>query len=98
AEDAGIRGGADRAVEVGALDPAVQPDDEREAPDHDRRARDEDPRLPERLAEEAEDPQPEDLAEHPGGELDDIAERREPVARHRQPGHAASPLFAPSIT
>ena len=49
------------------------------APDHDRRAEDQDAGLAQRLAEEAEDAQAEDLAEDARGELDDVAERGEPV-------------------
>ena len=54
AEDARVRGGAHRAVEVRALDPALEAEDEREAPDHERRAEDQDAGLAQRLAEEVE--------------------------------------------
>src|SRR3712207_8008483 len=46
---------ADGAVEVRALDPALEADDEDQAPDHQRRAQDQQAGLPQRLAEEAHD-------------------------------------------
>src|SRR5215211_2193431 len=52
AEDTRVRRGADRAVEVRPLDPALEAEDEGEAPDHERRAQDQDARLPQRLPEE----------------------------------------------
>src|SRR3954471_16872021 len=60
-EDARVGGRADRAVEVRALDAALQPGDEHQAPDHDRRGDDQDAGLAQRLAEEAEDAQAEDV-------------------------------------
>src|SRR5215213_5231634 len=44
-EHAGVGRRADRAVEVRALDPALQAEDEDQAPDHDRGAQDQDARL-----------------------------------------------------
>src|SRR5436309_10321585 len=60
---------------------ALEPEDERERPDDHRRAEDQDTGLPQRLAEEAEDAQAEDLVEDPRRELRDIAESGDPVAR-----------------
>src|SRR4051794_18370341 len=85
AEHPRIGGRADRAVEVGALDPALQADDEDEAPDDEGRGEDEDAGLAQRLTEEAEDAQAVDLAQDPPGELGDLAEVRDPVARDGQP-------------
>src|SRR4051794_16380254 len=86
-EDAGVRRGADRAVEVRALDAALQPDDEHQAPDDDRRGDDQDAGLAQRLAEELQDPAGVDQAEDPPAELGDLAERRDPVAGDREPAH-----------
>src|SRR5207253_8225334 len=79
--DAGVGGGADTAVEVGALDPALEAEDEGQRPDHHRRAEDQHPGLAQGLAEEAEDAQAEDLAEVARGELGDVAQRGDPGAR-----------------
>ncbi len=54
-EDAGVGGSALGAQQVGALDPALQAEDEDEAPDDQRRAEDQDAGLAQALAEEAED-------------------------------------------
>ena len=78
-ERAGVAGRADRRGEVGALDAALEPEDEGEAPDHERGADDQDAGLAQRLAEEAEDPPAEDLAEHTRAELADLAEEPDPV-------------------
>src|SRR3954452_25173457 len=83
AEHARVGGRADGAVEVRALDAALQADDEHQAPDDDRRGEDQDPGLAQRFAEEAKDAQAEDIAEDLAGELGDLAERRNPVARDR---------------
>ena len=92
AEHAGVGGRADRAVEVRALDPALQADDEDEAPDDERRGEDQDPGLAQRLAEEAEDAQAVDLAEDAPAELRDLAEARDPVARDGEPALVGGPL------
>ena len=84
-EDAGVGGGADGAVEVGALDPALEAQDEDHPPDHQRRAQDQDPGLAQGLAEEAEHAPVEDVAEGLAAELDDVAERGDPVPRDREP-------------
>ena len=84
-EDAGVGGGPDRAVEVGALDPALKPQDEDHPPDHHRRAQDQDARLSEGLAEEAEYAAVEDVAEGLAAELDDVARRGDPVLGDCQP-------------
>ena len=47
---------------------------------------DQDAGLAQRLAEEAEDPQPVDVAQDAAAELGDLAEAGEPVARDCQPG------------
>src|SRR3954447_14386669 len=86
-EDARVRRGADRAVEVRALDAALQADDEDQAPDDERRAQDEDAGLAQGLAEEAEDPQRVDLADDLAAELRDLAEAGDPVARDCEPTH-----------
>src|SRR3954454_10911791 len=86
-EHAGVRRGADRAVEVRALDAALQAGDEDQAPDDHRRGDDEDAGLPQGLAEEAEDPQRVDEAEDLAAELRDLAEARDPVARNAEPAH-----------
>src|SRR5206468_774763 len=87
-EDARVGGGADRAVEVGALDPALQAQDEDHPPDHERRSQDQDPGLAQRLAEEPENARVEDVAERLAAELEDVPERGDPVPRYRQPaGH-----------
>ena len=65
-EEAGQRGGADRAVEVGALEAALEAEDEAEGPDDQRRAEDQDPRLAQPLAEELEDPARVDQPRDPG--------------------------------
>jgi hypothetical protein len=78
-EDAGVRGRADRAREVRALDAALQADDEHQAPDDQRRGEDEDAGLAQRLAREAEDAQGPDLPQDPPAELHDLAEGRDPV-------------------
>ena len=80
-EHARVRGRAVGAVEVGALDAALQADDEHQAPDHERRGDDQDPGLAQRLAEEPEHPQAKHFADDPRGELDDLAERLDPAAR-----------------
>jgi hypothetical protein len=54
-------------------------------PDDERRGDDQDPGLTQRLAEEAEHLQPEDLADDRRTELDDLPERGDPVARHAEP-------------
>jgi hypothetical protein len=84
-EHAGVRGRADGAVEVRALDAALQADDEDQAPDHQRRGDDQQPRLPQRLAEEAQDLQAEDLADDRRAEADDFAEGGEPLTRGCEP-------------
>src|SRR4051812_6719559 len=86
-EDAGVGGRADGAVEVRALDAALQADDEDQAPDDQRRAEDQDAGLAQGLAEEAEDPQRVDLPDDLAAELRDLAERGDPVARDGQPAH-----------
>src|SRR3954468_24798104 len=87
-EDAGVCGRADGAVEVRALDAALQAGDEHQAPDDDRRGDDEDAGLAQGLAEEAQDPAGVDQPEDPAAELRDLAERRDPLARHGEPGVA----------
>src|SRR4051812_16323851 len=87
-EHARVRRSADGAVEVRALDAALEPEDERKAPDHERRAEDQDAGLAERLAEEVEDAAVEDRADDSRGELRDVSERRDPVARDAQPAAA----------
>ena len=59
-EHAGVGGGADGPVEVGALDAALQSDDEHQPPDHQRRAEDEDAGLAQGFAEEPEHLEPVD--------------------------------------
>src|SRR4051794_40572099 len=86
-EDARVGGRADRAVEVRALDAALQAGDEHQAPDDDRRGDDEDARLAQRLAEELEDAQRVDEGEDLAAELRDLAEGRDPVARDAEPAH-----------
>jgi hypothetical protein len=78
-----------RAAEVRALDAALQADDEHQAPDDDRRGQDQDPGLAQRLAEELQDAQREDLADDAAAELRDLAEARQPVARDGHPAHQA---------
>src|SRR4051794_16827887 len=86
-EDARVGRRADRAVEVRALDAALQAGDEHQAPDHHRRRDDQDAALAQRLAEEAEDAQRVDQPEDLPAELRDLAKAGEPVARDRQPAH-----------
>src|SRR5665811_2636897 len=74
------------AQQVGALDPALQAEDEDEAPDDDRRAEDQDPGLAQALAEEAQHQARVDQAGDPRAEAGDLAERVEPAARNREPG------------
>ena len=91
-KDARVGGRSDRAVEVGALDPALQAQDEDHPPDHHRRAQDQDAGLAQGLAEEAEDAAVEDVAEGQAAELDDVAEGGDPVPRYGQPaGHLGTP-------
>jgi hypothetical protein len=78
-EHARVGGGADRAVEVRALDPALQADDEHQAPDDQRRGEDEDAALAQRLTEESEDLEAVDVADDPSAELRDLAEGGEDV-------------------
>src|SRR5215211_512996 len=87
-EHARVGGGADGAVEVRALDPALEADDEDQAPDHQRRAQDQEAGLPQALAEEAEDLEREDLGDDARAEADDLPHRGEPVLRHCEPGVA----------
>src|SRR5205814_2162829 len=87
-KDARVGGGADRAVEVGALDPALEAEDEDHPPDHERRSQDQDPGLAKRLAEEPKDARVEDVAEGLAAELEDVPERGDPVPWDREPaGH-----------
>src|SRR5262249_47558403 len=83
--------------QVGALDPALQAEDEDEPPDHEGRAEDQDPRLAERLAEEAEDAARVDEHRDAAAEAGDLAERVEPAARDFEPGvHRAATLTGSS--
>ena len=67
---------------------ALEAGDEHQAPDDQRRGDDEDSRLPQRLAEEAEDAQRVDVAKDLPAELRDLAEAGDPVARDGEPtGH-----------
>src|SRR5215216_2174763 len=85
AEDARVRGRADGAVEVRALDPALEAEDEGESPDHERGAENQDARLAQGLAEEVEHLPVEDRARDARAELGDVAERGDPVAWNAQP-------------
>src|SRR5215212_1972205 len=87
-EDARVRRGADRAVEVRALDAALEAEDEREAPDHERGAQDQDAGLPERLAEEVDHAPVEDRGDDARRELGDVAEGCDPVAWDAEPTRA----------
>src|SRR5207249_11748071 len=99
AEDAGVGRRADRAAEVGALDPALEAEDERQSPDDESRAEDQDAGLPQRLAEEAEHAPAEDLLEVARGGLRHNTERGDPVARNPQPAqrHAGDCPSLPPI-
>src|SRR5204863_2384563 len=79
---------ANRAIEVRALDPALESEDEDEAPDHDRGAEDEDAGLAKRLAEELEHPPRVDEAHRAPAKASDLSHAREPISRNCQPaGH-----------
>src|SRR5262249_39205541 len=84
-EDAGVGGRSDRAVEVGALDPALEAQDEDEAPDDDRRAHDEDAGLAKALAEELKDAPRVDEAHDPPAEAEDLPHRVKPASGDREP-------------
>src|SRR6185503_18467477 len=87
-EHARVGGRAHRAVEVGALDPALQAQDEDHPPDHERTSQDQDPGLAQGLAEEVEHAAVEDVAEGLAAEADDVAERGDPVPWDAEPaGH-----------
>src|SRR4051794_36854504 len=81
AELPGVGRRADGAGRVGALDAALQADDEHQAPDHERRGDDEDAGLAQGLAEEAEDAQAVDVAEDAAAELEQDPRGREPPAQ-----------------
>ncbi len=74
------------AQQVGALDPALQAEDEDEAPDDHGGAEDQDAGLAQALAEEAQDAAGVDEAGDARAEAGDLAEGVEPAARDFEPG------------
>src|SRR3954447_7811491 len=84
-EDARVGGRAGRLRLIGALDAALQADDEHQAPDDDRRAQDQDAGLAQRLAEEPQHAARPDVGEHPPAELRDLTRALESAgpAGHR---------------
>src|SRR5205085_1144614 len=84
-EEACERGSADRTVEVGALETALEAEDEAEGKDDQGRAEDQDARLAQSLAEELEDPTRVDETGDPDAEAGDIAEGVEPGTRGIKP-------------